>query len=107
MSIEGSYRFKNGKLIKLSKFQIILYRVSRIFHKYKIINTQKYDTIPHSDWKYIFKLSEKEYKDSKMIYLSKGTISYEFYPCEGIGWEVRVKVLGTNEIIDVTDVTNW
>ena len=44
---------------------------------------------------------------NKKIFKEKGTISYEFYPCAGIGWGVRLHVLKTGEIIDITDVESW
>ena len=106
MEFEGDYTLKNGKLTKLSKFKSFIYNIKRFINKYQIINTHKYSVIPKSDLKYIFKLTKKEYEESEKIYSSKGTISYEFYPC-GIGMGVRVRVLNTKEVIDITDIDSW
>ena len=77
------------------------------FTKWKFINRDKYCLVPWEDYKKHFRLSDKEYKDSQEIYKNKGTISYEFYPCSGIGWGVKLHVLKTKEIIDITDYSSW
>lgn len=74
--------------------------------RFKIIDTWKNVVIPKNDRKYYFKLSPKEYEDAQKIYKEKGTISYEFSPT-GIGSVVKVKVLKTGEIIDITDYDTW
>ena len=44
---------------------------------------------------------------NQKIYKEKGTIAYIFYPCGGIAWGVKVRVLNTGEEIDITDVSCW
>ena len=107
MKDKEHYILKDGELIKLSKFKIFINNIKRFIHKYKIVNTYKYSLIPYSDRKYIFKLSKKEYEEAEKIYSSKGTISYEFYPCGGIGWGIRLHILESNEIIDITDIDSF
>ena len=61
-----------------------------------------------------FKLNEKEnelaeefLQEHRHLEIYKGTISYEFYPCAGIGWGVKVHVMSTGETIDIRDVSTW
>jgi len=101
------YIIKNGKLCKLTKWKLFIRKLLSYFTKFKLVNTWKYEIIPLEDRKYCFKLSPKEYEDSEKIYKEKGTISYEFYPCGGIGWGVKIHVIKTGEIIDISDVSTW
>lgn len=98
---------KKGKWTKASKWDLFWRTISHYFNRYKIVDTWKYKLILHDDSKYYFKLSPKEYEEAEKLYKEKGTLSYEFYPCGGIGWGVRVKVVDTDEIIDITDVSSW
>ena len=54
-----------------------------------------------------FSLSPQEYEDAEKIYKEKGTLEYIFYPCAGLAWGVKVKVIKTGEIINITDVSCW
>ena len=103
-----TFYIKNGKLVKTNKFSIFCRTIKGYLTRFKIVDTWKYKLIPHSDSKYIFKLSPNEYEDSKKLYKENGTISYEFYPCGGIGWGVRIHLLNKdNEIIDITDYNSF
>lgn len=93
--------------IKESKFNLITYKIKNFFTKWKIIDSNKYWIIPEDERKLHFVLSNKEYEESKKLYKEKGTISYEFYPGGGIGWGIKVHILKTNEIIDITSYDNW
>ena len=99
---------KEGRLIKATPLMLFKSRIKRWFKKWKLIDSSKYVLIPRSDMGKWFGLSEEEYKESERLYKEeKRTISYEFYPCGGIGWGVRVHDLKTKETFDITDVTNW
>ena len=75
--------------------------------KWKLIDKSKNRIIPNSEMKRYFSLSPKEYEDAEKIYKEKGTLEYIFYPCAGLAWGVKIKVIKTGEIIDITDVSNW
>jgi len=51
-------------------------------------------------------LTDTQKKLSEDIFKDKGNISYEFIP-NGIGYSVKIKVLKTGEIIDITDIDTW
>lgn len=100
--------FKNGRFIQATKWNLFCRKIHSLITRFKIVDTRKYNLIPHSDSKYYFKLSLKEYNDAEKIYKENGTISYEFYPCGGIGWGVKIHCLDKdNKIIDITDTTCW
>ena len=85
-------------------------KIKCIFQKllrFKIVDTWKYKVTPRFDLKYYFKLSLKEYEAAEKIYKEKGNISYEFYPGGGIGWGIKIHVLNTGEVIDITDYSCW
>lgn len=102
-----SWIYYNGKYVEAKGLVYFKWKLKYWFKKYKLINIYKYRLIPLDDMKKIFKLSDKEYEDSEKLYNEKGTISYEFYPCGGIGWGVKIHVLKTGEIIDISDVSTW
>lgn len=104
-----SYIFneKKNKYIEATKWDLFWHRFKHKFTKWKLIDTSKYCLLPWNDKKKQFSLSNKEYEDAKKLYEEKGTISYEFYPCGGIGWGIKIHILKTKEIIDITDVTKW
>jgi len=106
MTVE-TWIYSKGKWIKANKLQVFLNSIKRWITKWKFVDSSKYRFIPIDELGRWFSLSEKEYIDSQKIYKEKGTISYEFYPCAGIGWGIRVHNLETKEIFDITDVTNW
>lgn len=100
------YNKNKNTFIKATKWNLFWKNLKFKFIKWKLIDTSKYCSIPWEDIKKQFVLSDKEYKDSKKIYEEKGTISYEFIP-SGIGCEIKVHVLKTGEIINITDFNNW
>jgi hypothetical protein len=97
-----------GKWIKNPSKWIMLKRGVKLWcKKWKLVDKTKHKIIPQSEMKRYFSLSPQEYEDAKKIYKEKGTIAYIFYPCGGIAWGVKVRVLDTSEEIDITDVTCW
>lgn len=98
-----------GKWIKNpSKWILFIIRLKFLLKRWKIVDISKYWLIPEDERKLHFILSEKEYEESERLYREEHrTISYEFYPCGGIGWGVRIHDLDTKEIFDITDVSNW
>lgn len=100
------YNKNKNTFIKATKWNLFWKNLKFKFSKWKLIDTSKYCLIPWEDMKKQFVLSDKEYKDSKKIYEEKGAISYEFIPSE-IGCEIKVHVLKTGEIINITDFNNW
>lgn len=102
------YSKRKNNYIKATKWDLFCNRIKCKFTKWKLVNTSKYCLIPWEDRKKQFTLSDKEYEVSQKIYKAKGTISYEFYPCGGIGWGVKIHCLdNNNEIIDITDYDTW
>ncbi len=99
--------YKRKKYIKATKWDLFWRKIKNLRTRFKIVDTKKYCLIPWEDKKRQFALSDKEYEDAEKLYKEKGTISYEFYPCAGIAWGVKIHVLKTNEIIDITDYSNW
>lgn len=98
----------NGKWIKNPSVWIILKRkIKFLFKRWKLIDTTKYWIISNNERKFHFVLSEKEYEEANKIYKEKGTISYEFYPCSGLGWGIKIHVLKNNETFDITSYDNW
>lgn len=95
------------KCIKTTKWDLFWRKIKNLRTRFKIVDTHKWCLVPWEDRRKQFTLSDKEYEDAKKLYEEKGTISYEFYPCGGIGWGVRIHTLNTNEIIDITDYNNW
>lgn len=90
-----------------SKLEIFKETIRDWVTRFKIVDTWNYMIIPHSHNKYYFKMSPQEYEDADNIYKDKGTISYEFYPCGGIGWGLKVRIVKTGEVFDITDVSSW
>ena len=101
------YSKKKEEYVKATRWMLFKRTIEDYLKRFKIVDTWRYKLIPHDDSKYYFKLSKKEYESAKKVYKDKGTISYEFYPCAGIGWGVKVRVLDTGEEIDITDTNNW
>ena len=98
---------KNNKWVIATKWDLFWNSIKRTLTRWKLIDTHKYCLVPWSDKKRQFILSDKEYIEAQNIYKEKGTISYEFYPCAGIGWGVKIHVEKTKEIIDITDINTW
>lgn len=101
------YNKRKNSLIKATKWNLFWNKIKWKFTKWKLVDTSKYDLVPWEDKKRYFILSPKEYEDAEKLYKEKGTISYEFYPCAGIAWGVKIHVLKTDEIIDISDVSTW
>lgn len=101
------YSKRKNKYVKATKWMLFKRDFIHFFTKWKLINEDKYSLVPWDDLRKCFKLSDKEYKDAHEIYKNKGTISYEFYPCAGIAWGVKIHVKDTGEVIDITDVSTW
>ena len=97
-----------GKWIKNPSKWIMLKRGIKLWcKKWKLVDKSENKIIPQSEMKRYFSLSPKEFADAEKIYKEKGTLEYIFYPCGGIAWGVRVRVIKTGEIINITDVSCW
>lgn len=97
-----------GKWIKNPSKWILLKRAIKDYlRRWKIVDKWKYRIIPHSEMGRYFSMSPKEKEEADKLYKEKGTLAYEFYPCGGIAWGVRVKVVKTGEIIDITNYDCW
>lgn len=102
-----SYYMIDHKLVKVTKWMKFKRLIHDWVNRFKLVDTWKYKLIPHTDSKYYFKLSSKEYENAEKIYDEGNTISYEFYPIGGIAWGVRVKILESGEVIDISDTESW
>lgn len=98
--------YKKGHYIKATRWDLWIRNLKNLKNRFKIVDTNKYCLIPWEDKKRQFALTDKEYEDAQKLYKEKGALSYEFFPCGGIGWGVRVHTK-TGEIIDITDVDSW
>ena len=95
------------KWIKNPSKWIMLKRGIKLWcQKWKLVDKTESKIIPMTELKRYFSLSPKEYEDAEKIYKEKGTIEYHFCPGT-IGWGVKVKVVKTGEIIDITSYDNW
>ena len=99
------YSKKKGEYVKATKWMLFIREIKRRINRFKIFDSWTYKLVPYSDSKYYFRLSEGEYEQAQKIYKEKGTISYEFYPCGGIGWGVKIHT--KDEVIDITDYSNF
>ena len=104
---EEKYLLEDGKWIKATKWKIFKQKIKSEIKRWKLVDKYSNRIVPIDDMKRYFSLSPIEYDRAKKIYKEKGTIAYIFYPCGGIAWGVKVRVLDTNEEIDITDVTCW
>ena len=104
---EEKYLLENGKWTKATKWKIFKQKIKSEIKRWKLVDKYSNRIVPIDDMKRYFSLSPQEYKDAEKIYKEKGTIAYIFYPCGGIAWGVKVRVLDTNEEIDITDITCW
>lgn len=105
MEQKEAWIFNKGQLVKVTKWKLFTIKIKRFFSRYKIYDTRKYILRSYDDLKYYFRLSKEEYIEAQKIYKEKGTISYEFYPCGGVGWGVKVHT--KDEVIDITDYNNF
>ena len=103
----GTYIVEDGKWVKANKWKLFKYNLKSQLKRWKLVDKYSNRVIPIDDIKRHFILSPTEYEQAEKIYKEKGTIEYTFYPCGGIGWGVKVRVLKTGEEIDITDVTCW
>ena len=104
---EEKYLLEDGKWIKATKWKIFKQKIKSEIKRWKLVDKYSNRIVPIDDMKRYFSLSPIEYDRAKKIYKEKGTIAYIFYPCGGIAWGVKVRVLDTSEEIDITDVTCW
>lgn len=102
-----TYLIKDGRWVKANKWIILKHNLKLQIKKWKLVNSYANRIIPLDEMKRYFTLSPIEYEKAKEIYEKKGTIEYTFYPCGGIGWGVKIKVLKTGEEIDITDISCW
>ena len=102
-----SYLVKDGKWVKANKWMLFKHRLKNEFKRWKVVDKYSNRIIPIEDMDIHFTLSPIEYEQAEKIYKEKGTIEYTFYPCGGIGWGVKIRVLKTGEEIDITDVSCW
>lgn len=101
------YLLEDGKWVKATKWKIFKQKIKFEIKRWKLVDKYSNRIVPIDDMKRYFSLSPIEYERAKKIYKEKGTIAYIFYPCGGIAWGVKVRVLNTNEEIDITDVSTW
>ena len=107
MKQKNSYLLENGRFVKATKWKLFKSELKSQLKRWKLVDKYSNRIVPSSDWERHFVLTPKELEDAKNIYKEKGAISYEFYPCAGIAWGVRVRVLKTGEVIDISDVDSW
>ena len=101
------YIIQDGKWTKANKWMLFKFRLKNEIKRWKLVDKYSNRIIPIDDMKRHFTLSPIEYEQAEKIYKEKGSIEYIFYPCGGIGWGVKVKVIKTGEEIDITDITCW
>jgi hypothetical protein len=101
------YLIEDGRFVKATKWKLFKREIRRQLKRWKLVDKYSNRIVPIDDMKRYFSLSPIEYERAEKIYKEKGTIAYIFYPCGGIAWGVKVRVLDTNEEIDITDVTCW
>lgn len=103
------YIYYKDKWIKNPSKWIMFKRNFKLwFKKWKLIDTTKYKLIPINELGRWWGLSEQEYKESERLYEEEHrTLSYEFYPCAGLGWGIKVHDIKTKEEFDITDVSSW
>ena len=102
-----SYIVENGKWVKATKWKLFKKRLRDESKRQKLVDTYSNRIIPIDDIKRHFILSPIEQEEAEKLYKEKGTLEYTFYPCGGIGWGIKVKVVKTGEEFDITDVTCW
>ena len=105
--MKNDYLIENGRFVKATKWKLFKQEIRRQLKRWKLVDKYSNKIVPNSELKRYFSLSPIEYERAEKIYKEKGTIAYIFYPCGGIAWGVKVRVLDTNEEIDITDVTCW
>ena len=91
-----------GRWTKARWWMLAIRRTKLWITKWKIVDTSKYQLVNRDELGKWFSMSDKEYKKSQKIYKEKGSISYEFYPCGGIGWGLKIHCKD-GEIIDRFD----
>lgn len=104
---EETYLLEDGRWTKATKWKIFKQKIKYEIKRWKLVDKYSNRIVSIDDMKRYFSLSPIEYERAEKIYKEKGTIAYIFYPCGGIAWGVKVRVLDTNEEIDITDVTCW
>lgn len=108
MKEEVSIYWKGRWITNPSKWILFRRKIKLWFKKWKLVDTNKYKLIPYDEIGRWFSLSEQEYNESERLYKEEHrTLSYEFYPCGGIGWGIKVHDLKTKETFDITSYDNW
>lgn len=104
-----TYIYYKDKWVKNPSKWIMFKRNIKLWiRKWKLVDTSKYKVVSKNDLDRYFILTPKEREDANKLYKDeKRTLSYEFYPCSGIGWGVRVHDLKTKETFDITDIESW
>lgn len=98
---------KDGRWKKATKWDLFKYKVQTEVKRWVLVDRYANKIIPKSELGRYFSLSPIEKEAADKLYKEKGTLSYEFYPCAGITWGVRVKILKTGEVIDISDCDSW
>ena len=106
--LSGTYLIINGRIKRATKWDLFKHKVQTEIKRWVLVDRYSNKIIPNSELDRYFSLSpiEKETAD-KLYKEEKRTLSYEFYPCGGICWGVRVHDLKTDEVFDITDVSCW
>lgn len=102
--MKNEYLFEDEKV---TKWKLFKREIRRQLKRWKLVDKYSNKIIPNSELGRYFILTPKEFKEAQKLYKEKGTLSYEFYPCAGIAFGVRVKVLETDEVIDISDYGSW
>lgn len=105
--MKNEYLFKDGKIVKVTKWKLFKQKIKRQLKRWKLVDKYSNRIIPNSELERYFILTPKEFEEAKKLYKEKGTLSYEFYPCAGIAWGVKIKILKTDEVIDISDYDSW
>lgn len=101
------YIIEDGKLVKATWWKLINFRCKNWIKKWKLVDKYSNKIIPYSEISRYFSLSPIEKETADKLYKEKGTLEYHFYPCGGIAWGIKVKVVKTGEIIDITSYEDW
>lgn len=107
MKQKNSYLIENGRFVKATKWKLFKWEIKRQLKRWKLVDKYSNKIVPNSELKRYFTLTPKEFEEAQKLYKEKGTLSYEFYPCGGIAWGVKVKILKTGEVIDISDYDSW
>lgn len=107
--INGSTYYLGGKPVSKVryKWERLKSKLRKWWKRYQVIDTRKYAIYLKTDGDRAFWLSKSEYEQAKYLERAKGNLEYCFSNTTGIGITLRVKVIETGEIIDITDYSTW